>query len=107
MEITGRVLQVISPETGEGKNGKWQKQTIVIELAGDTKYPKQVALTLWKEQVGKYKEDDTITAQIDIESRQHKGRWYTDIRAWKIEVQQRREQQSVIVQPEETDDLPF
>ena len=106
MEIKGRVLQVITPETGEGKNGKWHKQTVVIEIAGDTKYPKQVALTLWKDQVGTVKEDETITAQIDIESRQHNGRWYTDVRAWKIEVEQRRQEQSVIV-PEESDELQF
>jgi hypothetical protein len=28
---------------------------------------------------------ETITASIDIQSREYNSRWYTDVKAWKIE----------------------
>jgi len=30
-------------------------------------------------------EGETLTVSVDIESREFNGRWYTDIRAWRVE----------------------
>ena len=37
------------------------------------------------EELGRYKEGDVIKASVNIESREFNNRWYTDVRAWKIE----------------------
>jgi hypothetical protein len=29
--------------------------------------------------------DETVTVHFDIESREYNGRWYTNIRAWKVD----------------------
>lgn len=49
-------------------------------------YPKKVCLSLWGEKVDEIKLNpgETITASINIESREYNGRWYTDVRAWKV-----------------------
>lgn len=49
-------------------------------------FPKKVCLSLWGEKVDENRLNvgEKITASINIESREYNGRWYTDVRAWKI-----------------------
>lgn len=49
-------------------------------------YPKKVCLSLWGEKVDEVRiaVGEKITASINIESREYNGRWYTDVRAWKV-----------------------
>jgi hypothetical protein len=121
MEIQGTVIQLLPLQTGQGKNGVWQKQEFIIETPGQ--YPKRVALSLWgEENINKYDLEAglKITAHINIESREHQGRWYTEVRVWKIEMpeSQRRSapepsKEQWQAQPEPggdfvgSDDLPF
>lgn len=85
LKITGTVVQVLEEQTGEGKNGPWRKQDFILETEGE--YPKKVCITQWGDNIdrNKVEVDDSITAHIDIQSREYKGRWYTDVKAWKIE----------------------
>ncbi|MGE0771479.1 MAG: DUF3127 domain-containing protein [Cyclobacteriaceae bacterium] len=85
MELKGRVVQLLPMQSGMGKKGQWKKQEFIVETVGQ--YPKKVCLSLWGNKVDQFgvKEGDDIAAMIDIESREYNGRWYTDVRAWKIE----------------------
>ena len=71
-------------QSGQGKNGTWKKQEFILETQGQ--YPKKVCLSLWGEKVDETRLSvgEKITASINIESREYNGRWYTDVRAWKI-----------------------
>jgi hypothetical protein len=84
MEITGTVVNLLPLQSGQGKNGVWKKQEFIMETPGQ--YPKKVCLSLWGEKVDEIKisTGDKITASINIESREYNGRWYTDVRAWKV-----------------------
>lgn len=84
MTVTGKIFKVGTIETGEGKNGEWQKQQVVLECENG-KYTKKVALSFWND-LTKYdfKEDKEISVEVDIESREYNGKWYTDVKAWKI-----------------------
>lgn len=84
MEITGTVVSLLPPQSGAGKNGTWKKQEFILETPGQ--YPKKVCLSLWGEKVDETRLNvgEKITASINIESREYNGRWYTDVRAWKI-----------------------
>jgi len=86
MEITGK-LQIILPLTeGQGKNGTWKKQEFVIETADQ--YPKKICMNVWGDKVDefkRYKIGDLLTCSLDISSREYNGKWYTDIRAWRIQ----------------------
>lgn len=86
LELTGKIIKVLAPVTGEGKNGPWKKQEFVIEFS-EGQYAKKVCLAAWGERVdnlNRYKIGDTITASISLESREYNERWFTEARAWKI-----------------------
>jgi hypothetical protein len=42
---------------------------------------------MWGDKIDQFpvKEGDAVTVHFDIESREYNGRWYTDVKAWKIE----------------------
>ena len=84
MEIKGQIVEILPTEEGMGNKGLWRKQTLILDTGG--KYPKQVAVTVWGEMIDKHEVEQEVTAQVDISSRESKGRWYTEIKAWKIEV---------------------
>ena len=87
MDITGRIVQVLQEQGGEGKTGnKWAKCDFVIET--QEKYPKKVCLTAWNDLIGTVKElplESEVKVSFDISSREYNGRWYTDVKAWKVE----------------------
>ncbi len=89
LEITGRLIQKMEPQSGIGKTGNsWQKQEFVIETI--EQYPRKVCANLWGDKIdilSTLNIGDTIIVSFNIESREFNGRWYTDVRAWKIEKQ--------------------
>ena len=87
MELTGKLIQVLEEVGGEGKNGKWSKCDFVIETVAD-KYPKKVCITAWGDLIGTVKAmpiESEIKVSFDISSREYNGKWYTDVKAWKVE----------------------
>lgn len=88
LEITGKVSQILPLESGEGKNGTWKKQYFVIEYM-DGQYPKKVCIQLWgdKTDILKSLQPGTdVKVAFNVESREYNGRWYTDVKAWRVEV---------------------
>ena len=85
LKVTGTVKQILDVESGESKNGPWKKRDFILETPG--KFPRQVCITQWGDQIDQsnIETGETITAFIDLQSREYKGRWYTDVKAWKIE----------------------
>ncbi len=72
-----------------GTNGPWVKQPFVIESHGD-RFPKKICFIAWNEraeQVAQLPLQTEVRIAFDLESRQYQGRWYTDARAWKIEIE--------------------
>ena len=117
MQLKGKLIECLPLQTGTGKNGEWKKQDIIVETEGQ--YPKKVCVAIWGDkinnndlQVGK-----ELIIDFDIESRPYNNRWYTDIKAWKIEsVQNDKVGAGNSPQPksfdqdqleEEVDELPF
>ena len=84
MEITGKIVQLLEEESGEGRNGPWKKQSFILET--QDQYPKKVCITVWGDKVDlkSFKENEEVTASINIESREYNNRWYTDVKAWRI-----------------------
>lgn len=87
MEIQGKIIQVLPTQTGVGKDGKpWKVQQYVLET--EEQYPKKVCFEVVGEErinsnpaaVG-----DKVRVCFDIESREFNTKWYTTIRAWKVE----------------------
>jgi len=88
MEIKGQVVAILPLESGITKAGKdWQKLTIVIEFS-EGNYQKKLALSATKEELIKtlknLKQGDSITASINLESREFNGKWFNSINVWKV-----------------------
>lgn len=87
MEIKGKLQIILPVAEGSSKNGPWKKQEFVIEI-NEGKFPKQVCLNVWGadkvDDFKRYKVGDILVCSLDISSREYNGRWYTDLRAWKI-----------------------
>ncbi len=85
LQITGKVTKILPEQSGESQNGPWRKQEFILETEG--KYPKQVCVVQWGDNIDQFgvREGETINAHIDLQSREYNGRWYTDVKAWRVE----------------------
>lgn len=86
LEITGKVQQLLEVQSGEGKNGTWRKGGFVIEVGEN--FPKSVCCTAWGDQIDQVnalKIGEDVKASIDIQSREYNGRWYTDVKVWRLD----------------------
>ena len=87
MELKGKIVKELTPIQGEKKDGtSWKKKEIIIETNGE--YPKKVCVSLWGANADLPTSEGTeVTAHIDIESREYNDRWYTDVKAWKLDTE--------------------
>lgn len=87
MEVVGKIIQVLPAQEGIGRNGNpWKVQPYVLETLDQ--YPRKVHFEVFGEERIKQNPcdlDQLVTVSFDIESREFNGRWYTSIRAWKIQ----------------------
>lgn len=87
LDLTGTLIKVLPEVTGAGKNGNWVKQEFVLET--EDQFPKKVCMSLWGDKVAeikKYAIGDKLTASLNLESREYNERWYTEARAWRLEL---------------------
>lgn len=88
LDLIGKIIQKLDVQSGEGARGTWQRQDIVIETV--EQYPKKVCVELWNEsirEVEKYALGDIVTISVNITSREYNGKWYTSVRAWRVQAQ--------------------
>ena len=87
MDVVGKIIQVLPAQEGVGRNGNpWKVQPYVLETLDQ--YPRKVHFEVFGEDRIKQNPcdvDQLVTVSFDIESREFNGRWYTSIRAWRIQ----------------------
>lgn len=88
MEIVGKIVQVLPAQEGVSKStgNPWKIQSYVLET--QEQYPRKVCFEIFGEDRIKNNPcqlDDLVTVSFDIESREFNGRWYTSIRAWRVQ----------------------
>lgn len=88
LELECNLVRKLDPVSGTSARGPWSKQEFIVQYQ-DGNYPNQLVLNVWGEEKVKeleqYQPGDRIKASLTPSSREFNGRWYTDIRAWKIE----------------------
>lgn len=88
LELEGRIVRKLSVQTGTSAKGSWSKQEFIFEYQ-EGNFPTQVCMNVWGEdkvrELDKYQVDDRIKVSFNLSSREYNGRWYTDVRAWRIE----------------------
>lgn len=125
MEIQGKIIAALEPRGGvSARTGNnWKMQEFVLETM--EQYPRRMVFNVFGEdrlrefniQVG-----EVMTVSFDINAREYNGRWFNDIRAWRVDrnaapvAEVRKEEYRVLQDPAAapmaetegtTDDLPF
>ena len=85
MELTAKLIQLLPLQTGTGKNGEWKKQDIIVETEGQ--FAKKVCISIWGDKIKAevLQPGAMLNISFDVESREYNSRWYTDVKAWRIE----------------------
>ena len=88
LEIEGRIAHKLNVQTGTSSRGAWSKQAFVIEYQ-EGNFPTQLCMNVWGDdkvrELDKYQVGDKVKISFNLSSREYNGRWYTDVRAWRIE----------------------
>lgn len=126
MELTGKIIAVLPAKEGVSKAGNpWMTQEYVLET--HDQYPRKMCFNLFgADKINQFNIQigEELTVSFDIDCREWQGRWFNDIRAWKVERVNATEQTSAnateqapippisaapvdFTQNDTTDDLPF
>ena len=85
MDLSGKVISLLAEVSGSSKSGNaWRKQEYIVETGGQ--YPKKVCVAIWGDKIDQFglKVGEQVNLGIEVESREYNGRWYTDVKAWKV-----------------------
>ncbi len=86
MDFEGKVMEILPAVTGQSARGTWERQTVVFEQP-NKQYGKEIAVTFMNkgQEVANLRVGETYLVSFDIESRNYQGKWYTDVRAWRVQ----------------------
>ena len=125
LQLRGTIIQVLPIESGVSKSSKkeWKKQSYILETKEqNTRKVKYDVFGDKRIEECKAQVNDEVIVSIDIESREFGGRYFTNINAYKVEIdladvqpanQPQQEAAQVAVDPTQDadgagdDNLPF
>lgn len=84
MEFTGTVLEIFPAVTGQSARGEWQRQDVLFELPSEFNRKLCVKFFNKPAEAARLQKGGTYTVSINVESREHNGRWYTEANAWRV-----------------------
>ncbi len=88
MELAGKIIAVLEARGGVSKTTGNSRKTQEYVIETHEQYPRRMCFNVFGEdkinqmniQVG-----DELNVFFDINAREYQGRWFNDIRAWKVE----------------------
>lgn len=87
MDIEGKLIQKLGVQSGKSARGDWAKQEFVIEYQ-DGNFPTKACFSVWGadkvKDMERYQVGDSVKVSFNVSSREYNGKWYTDLRAWRI-----------------------
>ena len=87
LEIEGRIKQKLSRQSGQSARGAWEKQEFILEYQ-DGNFPADVMVTAFGSDkvadLDRYQVGDQVKVSFNLRAREYNGRWYNDVRLWKI-----------------------
>lgn len=87
MEIEGKIIQKLDPQTGTSAKGEWKKQDFIVET--QEQFPKKVCIGVFNDKIplDSFNVGTQVKVYVNVESREFNGKWYTNVNGWKIELQ--------------------
>lgn len=85
-EIKGTITKILPQvDSAPGAAKPWSKQEFIVQQEGQ--YGKPLAITAWNDKINDIEPVGTeVVVEVNLESREHNERWYTEAKAWKIKV---------------------
>ena len=107
MTVKGRISHILPIEKAESHRGKWQKQQFVISTSDDDSFQHQICFVLWGEKIqeNKLSLESEVEVNFNLSSREYNGRWYTEAKAWKVNIIKNAQTKDDM--KEESDDFDF
>jgi len=122
MEFEGKVIQILPATSGTSARGPWQRQDVLFEMTQE--FSRKLCVTFFNkpDDVAKLRVGGLYQVSVNVESREYNGRWYTDVREWRIQSKEQQpaaaapmpdlpplgaEEPAAAASPAEVDDLPF
>ena len=120
MEFEGKVLEIRPATRGTSARGEWQRQEVIFEMPQE--FSRKICVTFFNKEadVAKLRVGALYTVSVNVESREYNGRWYTDVREWRIQPKEETSYEAAPIpdlppvgaeepaaSATEVDDLPF
>ncbi|MEE1309836.1 MAG: DUF3127 domain-containing protein [Bacteroidaceae bacterium] len=127
MELTGKIITEFNERGGVSNRtgNEWKAKSFVLEVPGE--YPRKLVFDVFgsdRLQAFNIQVGETLTVHFDIDAHEYNGRWFNDIRAFRIDRPQAAPQAAPQFEapvqaqaapidttpfeaPSATDDLPF
>jgi Protein of unknown function (DUF3127). len=87
LEIEGKIRAKLAKSNGQSARGSWTKQDFLLEFQ-DGNFPSTVCFTAFGDdkvaELDKYQVGDTVKVAFNLRGREYNGRWYNDVRVWRI-----------------------
>ena len=85
MEFEGVVYKILPPTSGTSARGEWKRQDVVFELPQE--FSRKICVTFFNKdsEVAQLHEGMACLVSVNVESREFNGRWYTDVKAWRVQ----------------------
>ena len=103
LELEGRIARKMNVQGGTTARGAWSKQEFIFEYQ-EGNFPSQVCMHVWGDdkvrELDKYQVGDKVKVSFNLGSREYNGRWYTDVRVWRIEPALAQPVQAPVQMPE-------
>ena len=87
LEIEGRIASKLALQSGQSARGARSRQDFVLEYQ-DGSFPVSVCFTAWGEdkvnELNRFQVGDKVKVSFNLRGREYNGRWYNDLRIWRI-----------------------
>lgn len=118
VDIRCKLLDKLSVQNGTSARGPWSKQDFIVETI--EQYPRKICMNVWGQEkvneLASFNAGEQLLVSVNIESREFNGRWYTDVRAWRIQREGAQEApaapqgdpfMNIVSEEDDGGDLPF
>lgn len=85
MDFEVTVSSLLPLVTGQGARGEWKKQDVIFDLPGE--FSRKLCVGFWNDRAADaagLRPGDRVALSVNVESREYNGRWYTEVRAWRM-----------------------
>ena len=87
LELEGKITRKEAKQSGQSARGSWTKQDFILEYQ-DGNFPADVCFTAFGNEkvaeLDRYQVGDEVKVSFNLRAREYNGRWYNDVRVWRI-----------------------